>query len=62
MIGLAWVGWRASRDRGVILGDARQASLAEPETYHDTLGNLYWRMREASKRLWLLLLETSDAA
>lgn len=44
------MGWRASRNWGVILDDARQAHLAFPGTYHETLGNLYWRMREASER------------
>lgn len=50
MSGLAWMGWRASRNWGVILDDARQAHLAFPGTYHETLGNLYWRMREVSER------------
>lgn len=47
--GLAWMGWRASRNWSVILDEAERAL---PATHHTRwqATNLYWRMYDASER------------
>ena len=49
MSGLAWMGWRASQNWGVILGDAQRA-LPPPHDANWQAGTLYWRMYSASER------------
>lgn len=47
--GLAWMGWRASRNWSLILDEAGRALPATHQTRWQA-SSLYWRMHDASER------------